>query len=364
MSETPFGQFFLPGPTEVHPDILQQLTRPMIPHRGQQMTELLSGMDEGLKKVFRTRRRVMIGTCAATGFMEMAVRSGVQHRVLSLVGGAFGARFAGIAAACGRDVVRLEVPLGQTVEPDMLHDAVKRSSADAVTVVHSETATGALAPLEELAAVVHESDDVMLLVDAVTSMAGSPVETDDWNLDFVLTGAQKALALPPGLAFAAASERMLDRAKAVPERGAYFDLLAYHDAAGNHQPTNTPAISLLYAVSAQLRRIEAEGGIDARWQRHAAMRETVERWVDENGPGLGLSFLPPVGRRSWTVSCLTVPPEGKTGREIAHTLAARGWTIGSGYGELKEKTIRIGHMGDHSVSEVNALLDVLGSVLG
>ena len=355
---TSFGRFFLPGPTEVHPDVLAALARPMIAHRGRAMTKLLGGMEAPLQSLFRTQGRPVIGTCSATAFMEMAIRSGVRSRVLSLVAGAFGQRFAAIAQACGRDVVTLEVAPGQTVEPDMLRDALERSDVDAVTLVHSETSTGALAPLEQLAEVVHEFDDVMLLVDAVTSMAGLPVETDEWKLDFVLTGSQKALALPPGLALAAHSERMLERAKTVPERGGYLDLVAYADAAENHQPTNTPAISLLYALDAQLERITAEGGIEARWNRHKAMLDTVGKWVDDRGESLGLSYLPEKGRRSWTVSCLRLGG-GQNGREIQHTLADQDWMIASGYGQLKKTTIRIGHMGDHSVAELQELLKVL-----
>lgn len=362
MTAPEFGRFFLPGPTEVHPDILHAMTRPMIGHRGREMVDLLSGMETPLKKVFRTDRRVLIGTSAATGFMEMAVRSGVRHRALCLVSGAFGERFAGIVRAAGRDVIRLDVPLGRTVEPDMLRDALKRSRVDAVTMVHSETSTGALAPLEELTRVVREFDDVVLLVDAVTSIAGSPVETDAWQLDFVFTGSQKALALPPGLAFGVASERMLERAKCVPERGAYFDVLAYEDAMASHQPTNTPAISLLYALERQLGRIEAEGGVEARWERHDAMRRTVEEWVADSGGKLGFGYLPDEGRRSWTISCLTMP-DGVNGRDLVHAVRERGWTLGTGYGKLKPSTIRIGHMGDHQPDGVQELLGVIEQVV-
>ena len=202
----------------------------------------------------------------------------------------------------------------------------------------------------------------MLLVDAVTSMAGLPVETDEWKLDFVLTGSQKALALPPGLALAAHSERMLERAKTVPERGGCLDLVAFADAAENHQPTNTPAISLLYALDAQLERIEANGGIEGRWSRHKEMLETVERWVDERGKSLGLRYLPKSDCRSWTVSCLRLGG-GQSGRALRDMLADRDWTIATGYGELKKTTIRIGHMGDHTVVGLQELLQALEEII-
>lgn len=357
-----FGRFFLPGPTEVHPDVLAAMTRPMIPHRGRDMVALLRGMEPGLRDVFRTERRVLIGTCAATGFMEMAVRGGVRARALSVVTGSFGERFARIVQACGHDVVRLDVPPGETVEPDMLRDALERTEVDAVTMVHSETSTGALAPVAELAKVVRERDDVLVLVDGVTSVAGSPVETDAWGLDFVFTGAQKALGLPPGLAFGVASDRLLRRAADLPGRGAYLDVVAYEEALAERQPTNTPAISLLYALEAQLARIAAAGGVEARWTRHDAMRRTVERWIDDGRGGeLGFRYLPRERRRSWTVSCLEVP-SGRHGRAIAQACAERGWMIGSGYGALKQRTIRIGHMGDHTPEAVEELLTVIAEV--
>jgi len=201
----------------------------------------------------------------------------------------------------------------------MLRDALRRTPVDAVTLVHSETSTGVLQDVAALAAVVREFDDVLLLVDAVTSLAGSPVETDQWGLDFVLTGSQKALALPPGLALGVASERMLERAKTLPNRGLYFDLVSFAQATSKHQPTNTPAISLLYALETQLGRIEREGGVAARWRRHDAMRSRVEAWSEQRG----VPYVPREGRRSWTVSCLKLP-DGKTSKTVVSGLKEAG----------------------------------------
>ena len=358
MKSQEFGRFFLPGLSEVHPDVLNAIAQPMIPHRGQKMVELLKRVDPMLQRFFRTERNVLIGTFSATAFMEMAVRSGVRRRALSLVGGAYGERFAGITESVGLDVVRLNVPLGRMIEPEMLEDALKRSVVDAVTIVHSETSTGALAPLKELAAVVQQFDDVLILVDGVTSVGASPVETDLWGLDFVLTGSHGALALPPGLALAVASERMCERAKSLSERGAVLDLVAAQEAAESFQPTYTPTIPLLFGLDKQLSRIEDSGGVESSWDRHDAMRSALEDWVESEGETLGYEFLPFAGRRSWAVSCLSVPA-GTVGRSLAKTLEMDGYAIGSGYGKLKRGTVRIGHMGDHSVDELLALLGAL-----
>ncbi|MGH7530174.1 MAG: pyridoxal-phosphate-dependent aminotransferase family protein [Gemmatimonadales bacterium] len=353
-----FGKFFLPGPTDVHPDVLAAMVRPMIGHRSSAMEQLLQGVAPQLAALCRTSRPVLIGTTSATGFMEMAVRNGVQRRALALVNGAFSERFAGLVSACGKECIRLDVAPGGAIEPGMLRDALRRTPVDAVTCVHSETSTGVLQDVAGFAEVVREFDDVLLLVDAVTSVAGSPVETDAWNLDFVFTGSQKALALPPGLALAVASERMLARAHTVEARGGYFDLVAFAKAMTKYQPTNTPAISLLYALEAQLERIAAAGGIAARWRRHEDMRRTVETWAR----AAGIEFLPREGRRSWTVSCLRLP-EGKRAKDVVGALKRDGWTIGAGYGPLKESTIRIGHMGDHTVDAVQELLPLIERAL-
>jgi len=359
----PFGRFFLPGPTEVLPEILAAQAKPMIGHRGPETERLLERVAAPLSAVFRTRQPVMIAAASATGFMEAAIRNGVRAKVLSLVGGAFAQRFADIATACGREVEILKVEQGRTVEAGQVRDRLKASGADAVTVCHSESATGALAPVAEIAEAVREVDDVLLLVDGVTSVAGSPVEVDAWGLDFVVSGSQKALALPPGLAFGVASPRMLERAKTLRGRGLYFDLAVYDEQIRKHQTPYTPAVSLLYALDAQLARIQQEGGIEARWARHDGMRRRVERWADEQGDALGVTFLPVEGRRSWTVSCLRLLREGQAGGALAKALAQRGYTIAPGYGKLKDTTFRIGHMGDHTVAELEVLLGQLTEVL-
>lgn len=357
-----FGRFFLPGPTEVRAEVLEAQLRPMMGHRGKPMEELIAAIETGLRAVFRTVRPVYLSTSSATGLMEAAVRNGARRRVLSLVNGAFSERFYRIALACGVEADALTVPSGAIHTPEMVAQALHGRDYDAVTVVHSETSTGALNPIAELARVVHAAGDVVLLVDSVTGIAGAPVETDAWELDFVLTGSQKALALPPGLAFAVARERVLERARTAPARGVYFDLVEFDKSLAKHQTPNTPALSLFYALAAQLDRIMEET-IEARWERHEAMARRCWAWVDEmRARGAPLSVLAPEGFRSPTVTCIRLP-DTTTGPAVTRALAARGYTIAPGYGDLKDVSIRIGHMGDHTVSELDALLAELAEVL-
>ena len=358
----PFGRFFLPGPTEVRPEILEAQVRPMIGHRGPDIQGLMERLQAGLRMLFRTERRAMISTSSATGLMEAGIRNGVRDRVLCLVNGAFSQRFAQIAEACGKTVETMEVPWGEAHDPGAVAERLRDGRFDAVTLVHSETSTGVLQPLEALARVVAEHDEALLIVDAVTSLGGAPVETDAWGLDFVLTGSQKALALPPGLALGVASDAMLERAATVPDRGLYFDLLTFQSNLEKHQTPNTPALSLMYALDAQLLAI-GEEGVENRWARHARQAERCAAWVDEmRSGGVALSVLPDPGVRSPTVTCIELPEE-LPGPSVVEAMRERGWVIGSGYGKLKPTTIRIGHMGDHSMTELDALLDALEEVV-
>ena len=356
-----FGRFFLPGPTEVRPAVLEAQARPMIGHRTSEIQKLMECLQAGLKTVFQTERPVFVSTSSATGLMEASVRNGAPRTVLSLVNGAFSERFAQIARDCGREVDTIEVDWGDHVPVDRVADRLKDRHYDVVTVVHSETSTGVLSPVAELAELVSAIEDTLLLVDSVTGAGGAEVRADEWGLDFVLTGSQKALALPPGLAFGVASEAMMARSARMEGKGHYFDFVEFQERLRKMQTPTTPAVSLMYALAEQLGYI-AEETIEGRWQRHRAMRERCVTWVEEEMAGRGLSVLAAPGFRSPTVTCIRLP-EGRTGPEIAGALRERGWVIAPGYGRLKETSIRIGHMGDHTVDELDGLLSELDEVL-
>jgi len=361
--DDPFGRFFLPGPTEVRRHILQAQVGPMIGHRGPDMVALMEELQRGLKVVFDTSRPVFVSSSSATGLMEAAVRNGADGPVLSLVNGAFSERFAEIAEACGVPVDRLEVPWGQAHDPSEVAGALGDTRYAAITVVHSETSTGALNPIREIAEVVRTSGDALLLVDSVTGVGGAELHADDWGVDFVLTGSQKALALPPGLAFAVASEGMMARSRAMEGKGVYFDLVAFEENLAKLQTPNTPALSLLYALRAQLEDILDET-IEARWARHRAMAERAWGWADRmrEEHGVALRVMAPEGARSPTVTAVELP-DGRGAPAVVKAMRERGWVIGGGYGKLRERTFRIGHMGDHTEGELDALLGVLEEVM-
>lgn len=360
---TPFGRFFLPGPTEVHPEVLQAQTRAMIGHRGPHITELMESIEPGLQDLFQTSRPVLVSTSSASGLMEAAVRNGVlDGKVLSLVNGAFSGRFAKIAIACGHDVERWDVEWGSVHSSEELEERLQTGGYDAVTLSQSETSTGALQDLEAIAGVVAGHEDTLLLVDSVTGIGGVETRTDDWGVDFILTGSQKAIALPPGLAFGVASDAMMERSAKAPNKGWYFDLVELLAMGVKYQSPATPAVSLLYALQAQMERL-ADEGMEGRWQRHRAMQQRTFDWVSEmNDAGVGVGVFADEGHRSPTVTCVTMPDNTGAG-DLVDRVADAGWIIGGGYGKLSDSTFRVGHMGDHTVDELDALLDVIAGAL-
>ena len=355
-----FGTFFVPGPTEVRPEILQAMTQPMISHRGSAFSALFARCQKGLRTVFVTERPVFIATCSATGLMEAAIRNSPTGSVLACVNGAFSDRFAGLAEKCGRKAERYEVAWGEVHDPATVAARVKSGGHAVVAVVHSETSTSALNDIRAISDAAHSAGAVCV-IDSVSGIRGAEVRFDEWGLDFLFTGSQKALALPPGLAFGVASERFLASGDKTA-RGAYFDLAEFASGAAKGEAPNTPAVSLYYALAAQLDCI-VEEGIEAAWARHAEMASMTYAWADDLArAGVAVRPFAPAGHRSPTVTAIKLP-EGLAADAVVKAVAKSGITLGAGYGKLKDTTFRIRHMGDHTPETVEACLDATSAAL-
>ena len=357
-----FGTFFLPGPTEVRQEILVAMTQPMIPHRGSAFEQLFERLQHGLRPLFMTERPVYISSSSATGMMESAIRCAPAGRILSLVNGAFSERFAHIASMCARDVDRYEVAWGQIHTIPQLDERLSMRKYTAITVVHSETSTGALNDVRAISDCAHRHGAVCL-VDSVSGFGGADLRFDEWKLDFVLAGSQKALALPPGLSFAVASPSFVDQANGVSARGVYFDLVELDAYARRKQTPSTPALSLFYALELQLKSIATEG-IETRWARHKAMAARTQEWLVKISAETGkrLANIAPLGSQSPTVSTIRLPADLPS-EAFTAAVAKRGIVVGNGYGKLKSSTFRIGHMGDHTLETLERCLSACSSVL-
>jgi aspartate aminotransferase-like enzyme len=354
------GRFFVPGPTEVRPDVLEAMTRPMIFHRSREMEDVMRRINAGLRQVFGTRRTVHVVTGSGTAAMELAIRGGTQRNVLSIVHGDFGERFARMAEACGRTVMRLTPEPGDVVPLDRIRDALRAGDFDALTVTHSETALGVLADVESIARVAREArPECLILVDAVSAAGAVPIRLDDWGIDASVSASQKALAIPPGLAFAAVSERFVERAKQTRDRGIYLDVIRYEEFANKAQSPTTPAVSLLFALDKQLADVELET-LERRFARHVAMRDACTAWVQRaEAAALGIRLVARPAHRSPSVTCI----ETQHQKAILERMREQGYELGGGQAPLAKTSIRVGHMGDHTVAGVEAMLEVLERVL-
>jgi predicted phosphoserine aminotransferase len=348
---------FIPGPTEVDDELRQIMAMPLLGHRDPKFVATVQDVCQQLKPLFLTEQNTAFETCPGTALMEASMRSLVHRgdRTLHLVGGAFGERWAKISRACGRQPEVMEMPLGQAHSPDALAQRLQEGIApDAVCITHNETSTGVIQPLAELAAVVREhAPDALILVDVVTSVAGAELRFDAWGLDYAFAGTQKCLALPPGLGVYAVSDRALSRAAKVEERGFLLDLPKAVKDTNDGKTIATPCVPLVYALQRQLQRIAAEG-LENRWNRHLELQARTFAWAETKG------FRPFVGEaaaRSPTVSCIDAC--GQDVEALAKIAANAGFKMDKGYGDLKGKAFRIGHMGDHSMARLDALLAAL-----
>lgn len=359
MSETPFDvtsghagkvRFFNPGPVWVRPDVLKALGGPMLSHRSQAFMDLYGRILERLPKLFRTTGSAHTLATSATGVWEAALVSCVDGGpVLSIGNGAFSDKWGEMAQRLGLETDVLKYEWGKPVDADDVRKKLAAKAYKAVTVVHNETSTGTISDLAAIAKAIREGSDALVFADVVTSLAGTRVETDAWGLDVAVAGSQKAMALPPGIAVYAVSERALEAARKKKFRGLYLDLLDLEAFGKKKQNPTTPSLPLLYALDAQLDHILAEG-LENRWARHHAMLAEVERWAAK----AGFRFFAQDGAHSPTVSSL-LPPEGVGAEELNKGMKAEGFTPGSGYGKLKPTNIRIGHMGDVDVESVRNL---------
>ncbi|QDU85192.1 Soluble hydrogenase 42 kDa subunit [Planctomycetes bacterium Pla163] len=357
---------WIPGPVQVRDEILDAQALPMIGHRAPEMAELIERIDPHLPHLFgfdpANGARAGVASGSASSLMEAALH-GCGQRVLSVVGGAFAKRWYEIARTLGKHTHALEVVWGHAPDTETVLATIDREGPfDAVTVVANETSTGVVTPLGPLAAALREnSPETHLLADCVTLAAGQPVDLDALGIDFALTGSQKALALPPGLALCAASARYQERARGLERRSWYLDPLRVLDGQEQRKTPTTPAISLYQALALQLEQISVgllEGGASTpaegwskRFARHLRLRDRTIAWAAEH------DLCPFPARAEWnsaTVSCIAA--SNLDVAAFAKHLDESGFKISNGYGDLKGKTFRIGHMGDHTDAGLEDLL--------
>jgi alanine-glyoxylate transaminase/serine-glyoxylate transaminase/serine-pyruvate transaminase len=328
------------------------MASPTLSHLDPVMIRLLDDVRERLARIFRAADGSFAFAVSGTGTsgMETAVANLVQvgTRVLVVVTGYFGDRLAQICQRYGATVSRLDVEWGRACDPDRLRQALAASPADVVALVHAETSTGVLNPIQELAAIAREHD-ALVLVDAVTSLGGHQLEVAAWGIDACYSCTQKCLGAPSGLAPIVFSPRALERR--VPCRSFYFDVSLLEDYWIRRKYHHTMSSTLIYALDEALALVEEEG-LDARWARH----ERNHLAFMDGLRGLGLSVLPPLAERLWTLNAVRVPDGINETAVRKHLLEEFNIEIGAGLGPLAGKVWRIGLMGASSAPRLIVLL--------
>lgn len=347
-------RLFTPGPVPVPDDVLRILSEQVVPHRSELFQELVEPVHRRLQQLWETSEPVVILTSSGTGGIEAVVRNLCPpgSRVVVATGGRFGEHCAQIAERAGAKVVRVEVPWGEAVRPEQLQEALRRHApVQAVWLVYSETSTGALIDLEQCVTAVREVSEAFICVDAVTAVGVHPCPMEAWGLDAVVTASQKALLLPPGLAFVGLSRRAWEFVRRHTPPTRYFDLQVAYERWWEEQTAWTPAVSLVRALAYVLERYFA-AGFAPHWERHRRYAHAVRSALEV----LGLPIFGQAGSHAVTV--VELPAEH---RQLPQLLRERFsiW-VADGQGALAGRVMRIGHMGAIGVADILALIAALG----
>jgi aspartate aminotransferase-like enzyme len=354
----PHDKLFIPGPVEVSPKTREAFSRPMIGHRGDDFKNLYRDVYPKLQILFGTKQPVFLSTSSAWGVMEASIRNLADRGVLCCMCGAFSDKWLDVARRCGKQAEPLQVEWGKHINPKDLDRALASGNFDTVTIIHSETSTGVMNPLPEICCTLAKYPDVALILDTVSSFSGVKIEMDPLGIDVMLTGAQKALALPPGFSLFCVSDKAFARAEKIPNRGFYFDFLEFKKQQTEWLTPSTPSIGHIFALQSKLTEI-LEEGLPNRYERHARTNALVHDWVWRTG----FDFFAEDGFRSKTLTCvknnkgIDVIAFAKKLRERHHIV------IDPGYGKLRGQTFRLSNMGDETEETVSHLLACLDDIL-
>jgi aspartate aminotransferase-like enzyme len=350
-------KLFIPGPVEIHPQILMAMATPMIGHRMKEYAELHGRVTSRLKQLMLTNDRVFLATSSAFGVMEGAIRNLVGSRCANFCNGAFSDKWHDVTLRCGKQADAIRFDWGKPVTPEAVEATLATGKYDSMTMIHNETSTGVMSPLPEIAEVMKKFPDVMFIVDTVSSMSAIKIPVAELGIDSCIFGVQKAFALPPGLTIFSASEKALQRAGGMEGRGYYFDYVEFAANDAKDNTPSTPCISQIYAMDKQLDRMFAEG-LENRWARHRALADYVRNWVTTRG----FELFPEVAYCSQTLTC-TRNTRGIDLAGLKKKLDERGFAFDDGYGKLKGQTFRVAHMGDMIKADLDELLSEITSIM-
>ncbi len=333
-------------------------SRPMIGHRGEDFKNLYRTIHPKLQTLFGTNQPVFLSTSSAWGVMEASIRNLVDRGVLCCMCGAFSDKWLDVAKRCGKHAEPLQVDWGKHIDHKDVDRQLASGKFDTVTLIHSETSTGVMNSLEEICSILPKYPEVAVIVDTVSSFSAVKIDMDALGIDVMLTGAQKALALPPGFSLFSVSEKAFARAEKIPNRGFYLDFLEFRKEQAQWMTPSTPSIAHIHALQSKLDEIFEEG-LEARFDRHTRTNALVHDWVRR----AGFDFFAEEGFRSKTLTSVK-NNKGIDVLEFARKLRQKHrLVIDPGYGKIRGQTFRLSNMGDETEETVSHLLACLDDIL-
>jgi aspartate aminotransferase-like enzyme len=352
----------IPGPVEVSEKTFKALCSPMIGHRGQGFKDLYAKIQPQLQQLVSTKQLVYLSTSSAWGVMEGAIRNLVSKKVLNCMCGAFSDKWFDVSKKCGKQAEALQVNWGSPVRAEAIDKKLATGEFDALTVIHNETSTGVMSPLDEIAALKNKYPDVMFIVDSVSSMTAVPLKFDEMGIDVLLAGTQKAFALPPGTAVFVCSPAALAKSATVRDRGYYFDFVEFQKNAEQSMTPSTPSIPHIYALSSKLDEFFAEG-LDARYARHKKTNQMTRDWARKHG----FNLFADAGFESVTLTCVNngAKPGGRAVdvAKLQKLTKDQGFLIDGGYGKIKGTTFRVSNMGDETEATMGQLFAAMDKAM-
>lgn len=353
----------IPGPVEVSAKTFQALSSPMIGHRGQGFKDLYAKMQPQLQTLLATKQLVYLSTSSAWGVMEGALRNLTSKKVLCCMKGAFSDKWLDVAKRCGKEADGLQVPWGSPIRAEDVDKKLATGQFDTLTLIHNETSTGTMSPLNEIAALKKKYPDVLFIVDSVSSMTALPLNFDALGIDVLLAGTQKAFALPPGLSVFVCSPAALAKAATMKDRGYYFDFVEFEKNAKESMTPSTPSIPHVYALASKLEDFFSEG-LEARYARHKKTNQMTRDWAAKHG----FTLFPEKGFESITLTCVNNGAKSDGGRvvdvaKLQKLVKEQGFLIDGGYGKIKGTTFRLSNMGDETEATMNQLYAALDAAM-
>jgi len=358
MNTSKFPKLFIPGPSYVSDDVLEELAHPQIGHRTEEFSELFDTIVDGVQNLLYTKNHIYIVSHAATGLWEMGILNATKKGVLHAVNGAFSAKWVEVSKGYGFQYDVIDYEWGSGIKVEDVDKFLSSGNYDVFAMVHNETSTGVKSNLKDISKLMKKKyPDITWIVDAVSSMAGIKIETDVLGIDFIFASVQKAWGLPAGFSVCSISDKIIQKSKGIIHKGYFFNVDVYEKYYKKSQTPSTPSIAHMFGMKYILEKIKKEG-LENRWKRHKDMAEFARKWALNHGQTL----FPEKGCESETITCVNNDQSWDINK-LNDYLLKKGFRMDRGYGPMRGKAFRLAHLGNLYLNDLIEYLSYFDEAL-